>query len=88
MNRTELLEKASEIISGERNDRYGSAEENFSYIASFWSIYLHKDIKLVDVCNMMILMKMARAINDKGYIDNYMDTAGYAALAAEIVEND
>ena len=88
MDRSILLKKAAEIISGERNEKYGPAEENFKYIAEFWSIYLGKEIKLVDVSNMMILMKMARTINDKSHIDNYLDTAGYAALAAEVVDHD
>tara|TARA_R100001086_G_C11618630_1_gene198138 strand:- start:62 stop:331 length:270 start_codon:yes stop_codon:yes gene_type:complete len=88
MIRTALLNKASEIISGERNEKYGPAEENFKYIAEFWSIYLGKKIELVDVGNMMILMKMARAINDKSHMDNYVDTAGYAALTAEVASND
>ena len=44
MIRTALLNKASEIISGERNEKYGPAEENFKYIAEFWSIYLGKKL--------------------------------------------
>ena len=36
-----------------------------------------------DVCNMMVLLKMARLRNG-GHIDSSTDAAGYAALAAEM----
>jgi len=38
------------------------------------------------VCNMMILLKMARIMEDATVKDNYADIAGYAAAAWEIVE--
>jgi hypothetical protein len=88
VDRSELLSKAAEIISGERNERYGSAQENFGYIAEFWSIYLKTKIDPVDVVWMMILMKAARAINDKKYIDNYIDSAGYSALGGELIDDE
>lgn len=88
MERTELLEKAAEIINGERNERYGSAKQNHEYIAKMWSIYLKTHIDPLDVVWMMILMKAARAINDPNYLDNYIDTAGYAAIGGELSTDD
>lgn len=84
--REEILKKASKAISGERDKHYGSPEDNFSQIAVFWTNYLHILITSTDVANMMILLKMSRAMNDPTHEDNWIDIAGYAACAGEINE--
>lgn len=84
--REEILNKAAAAISGERDEHYGSPEDNFSQIAVFWTNYLHTPITSTDVANMMILLKMSRAMNDPSHEDNWIDIAGYAACAGEINE--
>ena len=84
--REEILKKASKAISGERDKHYGSPEDSFSQIAVFWTNYLHTLVTTTDVANMMILLKMARAMNDPTHEDNWVDIAGYAACAGEINE--
>lgn len=81
--REEILEKARQCVSGDRDLQYGSPEESFSRIAKYWSDYLDKDISPKDVAIMMILFKVARE-EHSSKVDNWIDIAGYAACGGEI----
>ena len=93
---SELLKEVAEIVGGERNKDYGPPELNLGYrTANLWTAYIqliqneddYLNISLngVDVCNMMILLKIARTMENVTIKDNYADIAGYAAAAWEIV---
>ena len=82
--REEILQKAAEAISGERDKHYGSPEDNFCRIAVLWTDYLGEQVSPTDVAMMMILLKVARTMNDATHEDNYIDIAGYAACAGEL----
>ena len=84
MNRTECLKVAEEIVTCDKDNTYGSPEDNFKLIARFWSHYMGCNIESIDVANMMILLKVVRAVAGKFNADNYIDIAGYAAYACEI----
>lgn len=84
MNRTELLNKALEIVNGARQENYGSPEQNFARIAAFWTLYLQRHITPADVAIMMILMKTARLQNNVKHEDSWVDIAGYAANGVEV----
>ena len=84
MNRKECLEQASKITQGERQENYGTPEDNFKRIADLWSVYLEQDIKPHDVAAMMSLMKIARLMNQPNHQDSWVDLAGYAACGCEI----
>lgn len=84
MTREECLHIAEEIITGDRENTYGSPGDSFEMIARFWSDYLKSHISAEDVANMMILLKVARIATGKLKADNYVDIAGYAACACEI----
>ena len=84
MTREEILHKALEAVNGTRRENYGSVEDSFQCIASYWSTYLNKDVSPKDVANMMILMKVARLTGVPGNTDTYVDIAGYAACGGEI----
>lgn len=82
---TNILQEAIDLVGGDRASNYGNMFENHQNIAKLWNGYLH-NIKIVspeDVANMMELLKIARrktgAFND----DDYIDGAGYAAVAHE-----
>ena len=87
--RGECLDKAKETINGERQDICGNPENSFQLIAEFWNTYLTarqagESILIIskkDVMHMMVLLKMARAMGQKYHSDNYIDAAGYIALA-------
>lgn len=85
-----LLNEIAEIVSGERNRNYGPPKVNLDErTAELWNAYLgmipYPALDGVDVCNLMILLKMARTMEDRHVKDNYADMAGYAAAAWEIV---
>ena len=80
-----------DLVTGDRNDTHGDAFNNHAEIAEFWNIFLDKKLQPMasitadDVALMMILIKISR--NNQGKkvnIDNFVDMAGYAAIAGEI----
>ena len=83
----QLFIEADKIINGERQDQYGSPEDSFERIARYWSAYLqsHETMELdgLDVAHMMVLFKMARMQGQETCRDNYIDAAGYLAIAAD-----
>lgn len=92
--RETVLEEAKRCICQDRQDQYGAPEDSFFTIAQLWSTYLAGEHKLKcilskeDVALMMVLLKVARTNGHKHHVDNYVDMAGYAALAAELAENE
>lgn len=92
--REAILEEAKMCICHDRQNQYGSPEDSFAAIANYWSIYLLNSKKIVgaitskDVALMMVLLKIARAEGQAHHADNYVDMAGYAALAAELAQNE
>lgn len=85
MTRKECLTAAIDAVCKDRENTYGSPEDNFKLIADLWSTYTGVKISPQDVAVMMILLKTARAKNSN-HDDNFVDIAGYAACAAEIME--
>lgn len=92
--RETVLEEAKRCICQDRQNQYGAPEDSFFTIAQFWSAYLAGEHKLKciiskeDVALMMVLLKVARTNGHKHHVDNYVDMAGYAALAAELAEDE
>lgn len=84
MTREKVLTMAKEAVCGQRQQSYGTPENNFSLIAELWSVYLEKDISAQDVAMLMILLKTARIKSGTATDDSFVDIAGYAACGAEI----
>lgn len=88
MKRDEILRTAEACISHDRQDTYGPPEDSFNQIAGVWNWWLGERISdpldAFDVAQMMSLMKKARSKNARTHADNYIDDAGYTALAGEI----
>lgn len=90
MDRGEFLEKAGELISGERAQDYGDAKENFARIAVGWNIIAKTAIEdggvitARHVAMMMDWMKTCRLLNTPNHIDSWLDKIGYSALGGEI----
>lgn len=80
-----ILLEAHTLINGERQKQYGPPQACFRKIARLWSTYLEKDITSADVANLMILLKIARQSQGTGSRDSYVDIAGYAGLAGDMV---
>ena len=87
MTRAETLEKAKVCVCGQRENEYGSPEDNFTAIAGLWSVYKGVEFTANDVAMMMALLKIARIRTGTATDDSYVDLAGYAACGAEINSN-
>lgn len=90
---SDLLNEVAEVVQGHRSKDYGPPAINLDYrTAALWNAYIniakpaYDELDGVDVCNMMILVKMARIIETQKVKDNYADIAGYAAAAWEIAK--
>lgn len=84
MKRADILQAAEKCVTGQREQEYGSPENNFDTIAKFWSIYTGYSITAKDVGMMMALLKIARIKSGNATEDSYVDLAGYAACTGEI----
>ena len=88
MTAKEVLETALEVVGGERASTHGSMLENHENIARLWNAYLYNKGELAasDVASMMELLKIARRKLGSLNRDDYVDGAGYAAVACECAE--
>lgn len=85
MNRPEILDNAKKCVCGQRQQDYGTPENNFERIAALWNAYLGEAIvDAVDVAMLLALLKVARIKTGAGTDDSFVDLAGYAACAGEI----
>jgi hypothetical protein len=86
MKASETLETAASLISGDRKEKHGDMFHSHNLIAKFWTAYLGSTINAHDVACLMILLKVARTKCGEINPDDYIDMAGYAAIAGELVE--
>ncbi len=93
MTRKEILAAAQACVCGQREEDYGSPEDNFRTIAELWQAYIkarcvgkdvYVDMLPEDVACMMALLKIARIASGSGTNDCWIDLAGYAACGGEI----
>ena len=93
MTRKEILAAAEACVCGQREEDYGSPEDNFRTIAELWQTYIKArrkanaadfEMKPEDVACMMILLKIGRIAGGSGTNDCWIDAAGYAACGGEI----
>lgn len=88
MKRAEILDTAKEIVTGHREQDYGTPERNFTVIARLWSAYLGWRITAEEVAVMMCLFKIGRLQAGRGTPDTFIDLAGYAACGGEIATEE
>lgn len=77
----EALDKAKELVTGERQKDYGTPRESFSRIAYLWMSFLDVNITAEDAAIMMALLKIARLRGGRKTPDTYHDLLGYGAIA-------
>lgn len=90
MKRVEILHEAARCVCTDRNQQYGEPEDNFRIIAALWNVYLFgrgakSQLNPADVGAMMALFKLGRIATGGDKADNFIDLAGYAACAGEIL---
>ena len=91
--RASILEEAKRCVCGQREQDYGSPENNFRLIASLWEPYIQQrcvgngaDVSIgpEDVAMLMALLKIARICTGTGTADSFVDLCGYVACGGEI----
>ncbi len=92
-DREEILKQVEKCILNDRQNTYGTPEDNFQVIADFWNVYLgikDESMQLTrqDVAIMMTLLKVARMKSSPNHLDNYVDAAGYSAIAGSFCEKE
>lgn len=92
--RASILEEAKRCVCGQREQDYGSPENNFRLIASLWEPYIRTrcvgngadvSINPEDVAMLMALLKIARICTGTGTADSFVDCCGYMACGGEVV---
>lgn len=82
----DVLHGAEKLVNGPRAN-YGDMRKNLQHTADLWSAYLDildAPLKARDVAQMMSLLKKSRVICGVFNRDNYVDDAGYTAIAAAL----
>lgn len=91
--RAAILDEAKRCVCGQREQDYGSPENNFRLIASLWEPYIRTrcvsdgaDVSIMpeDVAMLMALLKIARICSGTGTQDSFVDCCGYMACGGEI----
>lgn len=83
-----IEQEARAIIYGDREKTYGHPAKNLEQIAELWSAYTNTTITADQVCDMMILLKLARLKNNPTHRDSLVDMIGYTLLKERIYEHD
>ena len=88
--RKRVLREAERCVCGKREQDYGTPEDSFQKIGTFWTAYLNYNVKIdaEDVAAMMALLKIARISENPQHMDSWVDLAGYAACGGEIAGGD
>lgn len=93
---TYVLHTANKVVTTERGGQHGGAEDSFAMIGQLWQTYLRNTnnvraqyaseivITPKDVAQMMVLLKIARNVHGQLKDDDFVDQAGYTALAAAL----
>ena len=84
----EILEEASDLVTGSRADAYGDMVGCHQQIADLWNAFLSDKLKEAlgaqDVAMLMALLKIARLRVSPEHRDSVIDLAGYTAIYGAI----
>lgn len=85
-----IAQKATDLVSGDRQQAYGDVMSGLGRIALMWNGLLtiagkapKQPLNEHDVAQMMVSMKQARAYTGPLLTDNHVDAAGWSAIAGE-----
>ena len=96
MKRADVLQTAEKCVCGQRQQDYGTPENNFQAIADLWNAYM-KNVRgkasfrmavptftAFDVAMLMALLKVGRIATGTATEDSFVDACGYLACGGEI----
>ena len=86
-----IVGTAADFVKGDREHTHGDKLANHRAIACIWNGYfkangLDVEVSAHDVALMMVLLKVARTLNGAFNVDDYIDIAGYAGVAGEVMQ--
>ncbi len=84
----DVLQTAQNLVAGDRAKQHGDKLKTHQNIARLWSAYLGVPIAAHQVAMLMVLLKVARTRTGAFNLDDFVDAAGYTAIAAEIWGKD
>lgn len=86
--RENILRTANELIHGNREQDYGRPIDSFRRVAAAFNLVLeglgHPPIDPMTAAKLMIALKLSRLAGGDNKDDTWVDLAGYAALGAEV----
>lgn len=94
--RKSILAEAERCVCTDREQAYGSPEDNFALIGRLWTEYaktrcvsISADVCIEpeDVAIMMALLKIGRIATGTFKEDSYVDACGYLSCAGELAVN-
>lgn len=86
-NRGKILDEATELVYGDRQNDYGTPQDNFGRIAKGWSTILRQEVTPAQVALCMAWLKIARLVQTPDHKDSFVDGAAYMALAGELASD-
>jgi uncharacterized protein DUF6378 len=88
--RSELLDEAKNLVTGDRNNAYGPPHQDFQRTAEAANAYgyrgPHGPLEAHDIAILVSLVKISRLMWTPGKRDSWVDLAGYAACGYEAYE--
>ena len=90
MQRDEILDKAKDLINGDRARDYGDALSMHQRIADGWNVIVwraietHGKLTPAHVALMMDWLKTSRILVTLEHADSWIDKAAYSALGGEM----
>jgi hypothetical protein len=94
MKAIQILERAAELVGGDRANTHGNMRKVHNSIAILWNAYLEirtdpsAPLSPADIAMMMVLLKAARTQNGRMNADDSVDGAGYFGIYGELVHGD
>jgi len=82
----DICRRAADLI-GDARARYGELQAAHTRIVALWSAYLDRPIGAHDVAMMMVLLKVGCTSSGTFNLDDYVDVAAHAGIAAELAED-
>lgn len=88
MNKKEIIKKALEHITGDREATHGDALEQHTYFAKLLTAFTGHLVTPQGSAIIMCLLKISRMSHGRHNMDDFVDLVGYAAIAGEIAESE
>jgi len=84
MKRKEIFAEADRLTYNDREQEYGTPQENFARIAKLWSVVLGIEVVEHQVALCMNQVKVARLVQSPEKLDGWIDGAAYMGLGGEL----